>query len=613
MPSKLAVLFFCALFLPVVAQADEAATPAPGIAMHGTPKYTPGFSHFDYVNPDAPKGGELHLAEEGTFDSLNPFIIKGSAAPGVGEYVFQTLMTGSSDEAFSEYGLLAETIETPKDRSWVAFNLRKNARWSDGKPVTADDVVWSFHTLMEKGAPYYRGYYAGVKDVVAESPMRVKFTFKPGGSQELPLILGQFPILPKHFWEGKKFESSTTDIPVGSGPYKVKSFDSGKRITFERDKDWWGKDLPETKGMYNFDTIIIDSYRDPTALLQSFFAGNFDIRHENIAKAWFTEYDDKPPVKDGRIKKEEIHHDLPSGMQSFAFNIRRPLFSDPKVREALNYTFDFEWSNKQFAYGGYTRTKSYFDNSELASSGVPTGDELKILEQFRGQVPDDLFTKPFTLPKTSGSGNDMRQNLETAKKILEADGWKMGPSGLEKNGQPFKFEILIDQEAFERWVAPMVSNLKKLGIQANIRYVDASQYQKRLEDFDFDMTIHTFGESLSPGNEQRNFWTSEKADVHASANLIGIKNPVIDKLVDLVINAPDRDQLLTRTHALDRVLLWNYYVIPQWHLNAARVAYWNKFDRPSITPKYDPVALTTWWYDTEKAAKLSKVKPEASK
>jgi len=603
--SALTVLF-CALILSGLAYAAETATPVPGIAMHGEPKYGADFKHLDYVNPDAPKGGELHLAAEGTFDSLNPFIIKGNAAPGIGEYVYQTLMTGDSDEAFSEYGLLAETIETPKDRSWVAFNLRKNARWSDGKPVTADDVIWSFHTLMEKGMPFYRSYYAGVKDVVAESPTRVKFTFKSTGSQELPLVVGQFPILPKHYWEGKNFGESTTDVPVGSGPYKVKSFESGKRIAFERDKDWWAKDLPITKGIYNFDTIVYDAYRDPTVMLQSFFAGNFDVHVENIAKAWFTEYDDKPPVKDGRVKKEEIHHDLPSGMQSFVFNIRRPVFSDPKVREALNYTFDFEWSNKQLAYGAYTRTKSYFDNSELASSGVPAGEELKILAPFKEQLPDDLFTKPFTLPKTSGSGNDMRENLETAKKLLEGDGWKIGPGGLlEKNGQPLKFEILIDQEAFERWIAPMVSNLKKLGIQANIRYVDSAQYEKRLQDFDFDMTVHTFGEALSPGNEQRNYWTSEKADIRGSQNLIGIKNPVIDKLVDLVISAPDREQLITRTHALDRVLLWNYYVIPNWHLNAARVAYWDKFGKPSVTPKYEPVALMTWWYDPAKAAKLA--------
>ena len=603
--TSLLIAFMC---LSGVAQAETVA-PASGIAMHGAPKYAADFKHLDYVNPDAPKGGELRLAMEGTFDSLNPFIIKGVSAPGIAEYVYQTLMTGSGDEAFSEYGLLAETIETPKDRSWVVFNLRKEARWSDGKPVTADDVVWSFNTLVTKGYPSYRSYYAGVKEVVAESPTRVRFTFKTTGataSRELPLILGQLPILPKHAWEGKDFDKSTSDMPIGSGPYKVKTFDSGKRISFERDKTWWGKDLPETKGMYNFDTITIDAYRDPTVLLQSFFAGNFDFHGENIAKSWFTEYNDKPPVHDGRIKKEEIQHSLPAGMQSFAYNIRRPLFSDVNVRKALGYAFDFEWSNKQFAYGGYKRTQSYFDNSELAATGLPTGEELKILQKFKGQVPDDLFTKPFTVPTTSGSGNDTRENLATAKKILADAGWKMGPSGLlEKAGQPFKFEILVDQGAFERWIDPMISNLKKLGIQANLRIVDAAQYQKRLEDFDFDMTIHTFGESLSPGNEQRDYWSSARADVHASHNLIGIKNPVVDQLIDMVISAQDRDQLVASTRALDRVLLWNYYVIPQWHLNAVRVAYWDKFSRPAVTAKYDPVNIMTWWYDTAKAAKLA--------
>jgi microcin C transport system substrate-binding protein len=608
-------LFFCALTFSGIALAATAdtAAPVPGIAMHGETKYKPGFQHFDYVNPDAPKGGTLHLAEEGTFDSLNPYVIKGTSAPGLSGLVYQTLMTGSEDEAFSEYGLIAETIETPPDRSWVAFNLRKEARWEDGQPITAQDVVWTFNTLMTKGHPYWRSYYAGVKSVTAESATRVKFTFKDAVNHELPLIVGQMPILPEHFWKDKDFEKSTTDMPLGSGPYKVKSVDFGHRIAYERVQNWWAKDLPVNKGKYNFDTIIYDVYRDETVLVQALFAGEYDLRNENIAKSWYTEYDQQPPVKNGWIKKDEIHHSLPAGMQAFVLNMRRPLFQDARVREALGYAFDFEWSNKQFAYGSYKRSDSFFSNSELASSGVPSGRELEILKKFKGQVPDDLFTKPFTLPKTSGSGVDMRDNLIMAKKLLEQAGWKPGPDGvLTKDGQPFKFEILEYQQAFDRWISPMILNLKKLGIQANLRLVDPSQYQKRLEDFDFDVTVSVFDQGLSPGNEQRDFWSSDKADIKGSHNLIGIKNPVVDQLVDMIIAAPDRQELIARTRALDRVLLWNHYVIPQWHLDYARVAYWDKFGKPAVSPIYGPADTSTWWVDPAKqAAVASHMKPEA--
>ena len=605
-------LLFCALILPSLVQAaDETVKPVPAIAMHGEPKYGPDFKHLDYVNPDAPKGGELHLAVEGTFDSLNPYVIKGVAAPGIST-VYQTLMLNTEDEAFSEYGMIAETIETPADRSWVAFNLRKEARWNDGQPITAEDVVWTFNTLTTKGHPFWRSYYAGVKSVVAESPTRVRFTFNVTDNRELPLIIGQMPVLPEHFWKGKDFEKSTTDVPLGSGPYKVKSVDSGHRIVYERVTDWWAKDLPINKGKYNFDTIIYDVYRDATVLLQALFAGEYDLRAENIAKNWYTEYDSQPLVKQGLIKKEEVHHSLPSGMQAFVINIRRPMFQDARVRNALDYAFDFEWSNKQFAYGSYKRTESYFANSELASSGVPAGRELEILNKFKGQVPDELFTKPFTLPKTSGSGNDMRQNLMTAKQLLEQAGWKAGPDGmLTKDGQSFKFEILVDQQAFDRWTNPMIANLKKLGIQATLRLVDTSQYQKRLENFEFDMTVTTFGQGLSPGNEQRDFWSSAKADIKGSHNLIGIKNPVVDQLIDMIVNAPDRQELIYRTRALDRALLWNYYVIPQWHLDYIRLAHWDKFGKPAITPIYGPGDTDTWWQDPEKAAKVARrMKPD---
>lgn len=570
------------------------------LAMHGEPKYAAGFDHFDYVNPNAPKGGEMKLAADGTFDNLNSFIIKGVPAPGIG-MIYQTLLTKSDDEAFTEYGQLAESIEMPEDRSYVVFNLHKDAKFSDGEPLTADDVVWTFKTLMTKGHPVYRAYYASVKDAVAESPTRVKFTFNMAGNRELPLILGELPVLPKHFWAKRDFAATLQDFPVGSGPYKVKAVENGRRVTYERVKDWWAKDLGVNKGQYNFDQITYDTYRDETVLLQAFFAGAYDFRAENIAKAWFTEYKAKP-VLQGLIKKEEIKHSLPAGMQGFVYNTRRPVFSDAKVRHALNYAFDFEWSNKQFAFGSYKRNHSYFENSELASSGLPQGNELKILEEFRGKIPDEVFTTEYKNPVTNGSGTDIRQNLSTAKQLLTEAGWTMGKSGLlEKDGHPFKFEILTQSEAFERWISPFIANLKKLGIEATLRNVDTAQYQNRMDNFDFDMTVSTFGQSLSPGNEQRDFWGSDKADVKASRNIIGVKNEAVDALIQKIITAKERQELLDDCHALDRILLFSYYVIPQWYYDAYRVAYWDKFGRPETPPKYALGVPDSWWYDPAKA------------
>lgn len=599
--TALAVLFF-----PILAQAKEA--PVHALALHGAPKYAADFQHLDYVNPQAPKGGEMRLAAAGTFDTLNSFIIKGIAAPGI-SMIYQTLMSNTEDEAFSEYGQVAESVEMPDDRSFVVFNLRPAARWQDGQPLTADDVVFSFDTLMKKGHPFFHSYYSHVKEAVAENPHRVKFVFDMVGNRELPLIIGQMMVLPKHYWEGRNFEETTLVPPLGSGPYKIKSVDAGKRIVYERVKDWWAKDLPINRGQHNFDTITYDVYRDETVLLQALFAGAYDFRLENIAKAWNTGYDQKP-VREGLIKKEEMRHEVPSGMQAFVFNTRRPIFQDAKVREALGYAFDFEWANKQFAFGTYARTKSYFDNSELASSGLPQGRELEILEKYRGQVPDEVFTAPFANPVTDGSGAGVRANLSQAKKILTAAGWRPGKDGvLSKDGVKLKFEILVDSPTFERWINPFISNLKKIGVEASLRVVDAAQYQNRMDGFDFDMTISVFGQSLSPGNEQRDFWGSDKADVKGSRNVIGIKNPVVDELIGLVVTAPDRAELVARVHALDRVLLWNHYVIPQWHIGYHRLAWWDKFGRPAVAPKYGLGVPETWWHDAEKAARIAEKSP----
>lgn len=584
-----------------------------GLALHGAPKYAADFTHFDYTNPDAPKGGEMKLAAFGSFDTLNNFIIKGDPAPGLG-MLYQSLMVNANDEAFSEYGEIAASVEVPADKSSVTFNLRPEAKFSDGKSLTAEDVVWTFDTLMKKGHPHYRSYYAHVKQAVAENPYRVKFVFDMAGNSELPMIMGQMPILPKHYWADKNFDATTLTAPVGSGAYKIKSVDPGRRIVYERIKDWWAENLPVNEGQNNFDTIVYDLYRDEIVLFQALFSGAYDFRAENIAKSWAQEYNGQKPVRDGLIKKEEIEHSMPTGMQSFAYNIRRPVFQDIAVRKALNYALDFAWSNKQFAFGSYQRSASYFENSELAARGLPSKRELEILEPFRGKVPDEVFTMEYKNPTTNGSGQDIRANLTEAKKILTEAGWVMGKNGvLEKNGVPLKFEILSYSDTFQRWVNPFLANLKKIGVQGNFRVIDSAQYQNRMNDFDYDMTIGSFPQSLSPGNEQLDFWGSSKADVKGSRNIVGIKNPVVYELIKLIISAPDREELIMRTRALDRVLLFNYYVIPQWYYNKHRIAYWNKFGHPAIAPKYALGVPETWWYDAEKAQAIAAKIPQEKK
>jgi microcin C transport system substrate-binding protein len=591
------------LFTPGLAAADSPVRTVHALAMNGEPKYGPDFKHLDYVNPDAPKGGEVRYAAVGSFDTLNPFTLRGDAAAGAGA-PFETLLVGSDDEAFTQYGLLAETIEVPDDRSWVAFNLRPQARWQDGTPVTAADVVFSFETLRDHGHPFYRAYYASVAKVEAEGERKVKFTFKPGDNRELPLIIGQMPVFSKADWQGKDFEATTLKPPMGSGPYKIAAFEPGRSVTLQRVPDYWGKDLPINVGKDNFDTIRYEYYRDENVAIEALKAGNYDFRNENISKMWATAYD-TPAARDGRLVKEEIPNNLPSGMQAFIFNIRKDIFKDKRVREALGYAFDFEWTNKTLFYGLYTRTRSYFDNSELAATGLPSPEELKILEPYRGKVPDEVFTKEYQPPRTDGSGNN-RANLRLAVELLKQAGWEV-KNGVLVNGatgQPLTFEILLDAPSFERVALPFVQNLQRLGVKATVRTVDPAQYQKRLDNFDFDMIMTVFGESLSPGNEQRDFWSSASADTPGGRNLIGIKDPVVDALVDQVIAAPSREALVTRTRALDRVLQWGYYVVPNWHSDKFRLVYWSKLAHPAKTPPYG-LPLDTWWVDPGKAAALA--------
>ncbi|WP_096703647.1 extracellular solute-binding protein [Magnetospirillum sp. 15-1] len=586
------VLALC-LFLAAPAAFAETVAPVHGLAMHGAPKYGPGFRHFDYVNPDAPKGGEIRLAEIGGWDTLNPFVVKGDPPAGA-DLPFETLMINSADEAFSEYGLIAETVEVPADRSWVIFNLRPKARWHDGKPITADDVVFSFEILKSKGHPRYRFYYAAVDKVEKLGERRVRFSFKPGDNRELPLIVGQLPILPKHYWQGRDFAVTTLEPPLGSGPYKVASFDTQRTITYERVKDYWGADLAVRRGEHNFDRIRYDSYRDTTVALEAFKGGEYDWRAENEAKKWATAYEDWGGLKDGRGRKGAFANQRPAGMQGYVFNLRRPLFADPRVRRALGLAFDFEWTNKTLFYGQYKRTASFFANSELAATGLPSALELKALEPLRDKVPPEVFTTEFKPPATEGDGN-IRPNLRAAMKLLEEAGWRVVDGKLvDVSGKPFVFEILLVQPAWERITLPFARNLARLGIEAGVRTVDTAQYKNRLDHFDFDMVVHVWGQSQSPGNEQLGYWGAESADEAGGQNVAGIKNPAVDALIEQVISAPDRETLVARTRALDRVLLWNYYVIPQWHVGLDRLVWWDKFDMPAVTPS-SGVQLMTWW------------------
>nr|WP_264622962.1 extracellular solute-binding protein [Marinobacter santoriniensis] len=563
--------------------------------MHGEPKYPKGFSHFDYVNPDAPKGGTLKLSVYANgYDSFNPFDIKGIAAAGITTYLYDTLLESSADEPFSEYGLIAESVETPEDRSYVVFNLRKEARFQDGQPITAEDVKFTFETLVNKGHPFYRNYYADVADVVVEGPRRIRFDFKESTNRELPLILGQMPILPAHYWKDREFGKNGLTPPVGSGPYRISDFEAGRSITYERVKDYWAKDLGVRKGRFNFDHIRYDYYSDDNVALEAFKAGNFDFRLESSAKNWATAYTG-PKFDNGSIVKESIEHHRPAGMQGFAFNTRRSVFSDPMVRRALAYAFDFEWANENLFYDQYTRTDSYFENSELASSGLPTGRELEILEPFRKQLPDEVFTQEYTPPSTDGP-QGLRQNLRKALELLRSAGYaiKDGKMVNKETGEPLAFEMLLFQKSFERVVLPFKKNLARLGIDMSLRVVDSNQYVQRVRNFDFDMIVQTIPESDSPGNEQREYWYSFNANVTGSRNYMGVNNPVVDKLVDMIIQAPSRQELVYRVRALDRVLLHGYYVIPQWHLTSDRVAYWNKLERPKVTPK-NGFDLNNWW------------------
>jgi len=575
------------------------------IAMHGDIKYPETFKHFDYAEPQAIKGGKLKLASQGTFDTLNGFIAKGTAADQLG-LNYDSLTVASSDEAFTQYGLVAKRIIWPSDRSYVEYQLRPEAAFHDGHPITAEDIKFSFELLMDKGHPYFQSSYDAVDSVSIINAHHVRFNFKNNDNAELPLIIGQLPILPAHATNTEDFDKSSLSVPLGSGPYKISQVEPGKRLVFSRVEDYWAKDLAVNKGRYNYNEIQVDYYRDATVMLEALKAGEYDFRYERVSKLWATAYEGQA-INDGKLLKKQIPHQNPVGMQAFLMNLRNPLFSDIRVRKALNYAFDFEWTNQQLFYNAYKRSYSFFSNSELASRDLPSDAELKLLNPLRKDLPETVFKQAFTLPVTKGDGRN-RLQLRKAKQLLESAGWTVKNNLLvNAQGEQFKFEFLTFDPAFERIINPFIKGLAKLGIQASIRKVEVSQYINRLRKFDYDVITSSYPQSLSPGIEQHGFWHSSQADITASRNLLGIKSPAIDALVSHVAQAKSRDALVTASRALDRALLHNWYVIPQWYIDSHRIAHWDKFATPKTAPPYDSAfsaTLMTWWIDSQKADAL---------
>src|SRR5262245_19215346 len=600
---------------PALAQAQTRAESGEwrhGLSLFGDLKYPPGFKHFDYVNPQAPKGGTLRMSAYGTFDNFNPAVagLKGTAATGIG-LTLDTLTTESQDEVSTSYGQLAEAIRHPADFSYVVYRLNPQARWHDGRPVTPEDVVWSFDVL-KKQSPMYVFYYRHVVKAEKTGEREVTFAFDGPGNSELPAIVGQLMVMPKHWWEATDASGNKRDITattlepmLGCGAYRVKSFEVGRRIVYERVKDYWGNDLNVNIGRENFDEYRYEYFRDLTVALEAFKGDQIDFRLENSAKNWATAYD-FPAVNEKRVVLEEFPNRDHGLMQGYAFNIRRDKFKDPRVRRAFNYAYDFEEMNKQLSYGAYQRINSYFDGSELACSGLPEGLELQILETVRDKVPPEVFTTVYRNP-VNGNPEAVRANLREATRLLREAGYEVRDRRLVnvKTGERFSAELLVQDPSYERFIVFYKPALERLGIDISLRVVDNVQYQNRLRTWDFDITIASWPESLSPGNEQRDFWGSQAADRVGSRNYIGIKNPAVDALIERIIFASSRAELVAATKALDRVLLWNHYVVPQFNYDKDRTARWDRFGRPDVLPKYGSAGgfPSTWWWDPAKAAK----------
>jgi microcin C transport system substrate-binding protein len=579
-----------------------------GLSLMGTPRYAPDFKRFDYVNPDARKGGLLRMGQDGSFDTLNFVIPRGNAAAGL-TYLYDTLMAPALDEVATEYGLIAEAVRYPADFSSVTYRLRAEARWHDGKPITVDDVIWSFESL-KKLNPGQAFYYRHVVKAEKTGEREVTFTFDAPGNRELPQIVGQINVMPKHWWTGtdangrpRDIAAGTLEPPLGGGAYRVKSVVPGRTISYERVPDYWGRNLPVNVGRDNFDEIRFEYYRDDTVELEAFKADQFDFRVENSAKNWATAYD-FPARREGKVVLEEFSERARGVMQAFIPNLRREKFSDARVRQALIYALDFEEMNKTLFFGLYQRINSFFSGTELASSGLPAGKELEILETVRDKVPAEVFTKAYATP-VGGSEEARRANLREATRLLREAGYEIRDRKLvnAKTGEPFTVDFLIVSPAFERIILFYKPALERLGIAVTVRVVDSSQYVNRVRARDFDMIVAGWAQSLSPGNEQRDFFGAEAADREASRNYGGIKDPAVDAMIERVIYAKDRDELVAATKALDRVLLWNHYVVPTWTSSVSRTARWDRFGKPQTLPAYSYGFPDIWWYDQARAAK----------
>jgi len=604
--AKSKIISLCILFFSSFIQASGLTTQH-GFALHGDLKYPADFKHFDYVNPEAPKGGKLKLMGFGTFDSLNPYTLKGTSPFNTaGQFIYgfselnETLLIGtgsyspSGDEPQSAYGLLAESLTYPNDVKWVEFKIRANAYFHDGHKIDADDVVYSFRTLIEKGHPRFQQSLFGVASVSSKSPSVVHVEFKEANQRANILRIGEMPVLPKHFWEFKEFERSAQTKPLLSGPYEIYKFDIGNSITLKRKNNFWGHDLSIYKGRFNFDKIKVEYYRDQAIAFEAFKAGNFDLFYDYMAKNWASAYD-FPALKKGQVLKEEISHHIPSTTQGFFFNSRIALFRDERVRHALSLMFDFEWTNKSLFNQAYARNQSYFPNSDFAARGLPSKKELALLGPFKSSLPVELFQQPFTLSSTSGNGN-IRKQIKQALTLLKEAGWKIEDGKLTntQSKQAFQFEILIRQAGIQRLILPFIKNLEKIGITATARLVDATQYKVRMDNFDFDMTTYSLAQGNAPSYEQRDYFHSSNIDIAGSQNYSGVNHPAIDALVNSVINSKGRPELVDAMRALDRVLLWNHYTIPNWHLDYHRLASWDKFGRPKTQPIYK-LGIENWW------------------
>ncbi|MGO8952277.1 MAG: extracellular solute-binding protein [Rhodomicrobium sp.] len=621
MSSPFRIAFIALLALASVAPVRAEPERRHALSLIRTPKYPAEFQNFGYVNPNAPKGGTVKLASAATYDNLNPAVFRGNLAPGLnilgGTPLAQdTLMLRSEEEGSTEYCLICEWVSYPPDFSSVTFKLRDGAKWHDGRPITVEDVIFSMEAVKGKDPdtglprqPQIAQYYHNVVKGEKTGEREVTFTFDMKGNRELPQIVGELAVFPKHYWTGtdasgkpRDIAKTTLETPLGSGPYKIAALRPGEWIAFERVPDYWGKDLPVRRGQDNFDRIEYQYYGDRSVSMEAFKAGQYDFRTEGSAKAWATAYD-FPAIAEGKAVKREVALDRPRPTQGFVFNLRRAKFQDVRVRRAFNLAFDFEWANQSLFYGQYTRTSSFFEGQELAAKGLPSPAELALLEPLRDKIPSEVFTEEFKNP-VNATPQDFRTHLREAARLLKEAGYTIdGGKLINGAGEQLSVEFLIDEEAFQRVILPYIENLKRLGIAASVRQVDSTEQKRREDTFDFDIVVGVFGQSDSPGNEQRDFWSSAAADQPGSRNIMGIKNPAVDALVDKIIFAPDRDALVTACRALDRVLQWNALIVPQWHSANERIAYWNKFGVPNPGPKIAVGFPDVWWFDAALAAK----------